>query len=97
MACHEACSNSIEHGYSFGEGSLVVDAELRDGQVVLTISDDGAWIDRPDGSLPYRGNGLPLMHALMDTVELTHDNGSGTAVRMARSLAAAPDPVAAAS
>ena len=26
------------------------------------------------------------MQALMDSVELTHDNGDGTAVRMARSL-----------
>jgi hypothetical protein len=28
------------------------------------------------------------MQALMDSVELTHGNGAGTAVRMARSLAA---------
>ena len=91
MACHEACSNSIEHGYSFGEGSLSVDAELDASQVILTIRDDGGWVERPNGNLPYRGNGLPLMEALMDSVELTHGNGAGTAVRMARSLA--PDRV----
>ena len=91
MACHEACSNSIEHGYSFGEGSLSVVAELEDRIVVLTIRDQGGWVDRPDGNLPYRGNGLPMMEALMDTVELTHGNGAGTAVRMARSLS--PDRV----
>ena len=27
MACHEACSNAIEHGYSFGDGVLHVDAD----------------------------------------------------------------------
>jgi PAS domain S-box-containing protein len=87
MACHEACSNSIEHGYEFGEGQLSVDAELDGGRVVLTVRDKGHWIERgPDGPPRYRGNGLPLMNALMDTVELTHDNGSGTSVRMARSL-----------
>jgi anti-sigma regulatory factor (Ser/Thr protein kinase) len=91
MACHEACSNAIEHGYSFGEGSLSVDAELDARQVILTIRDDGGWVERPNGNLPYRGNGLPLMEALMDSVELTHGNGAGTAVRMARSLA--PDRV----
>jgi PAS domain S-box-containing protein len=91
MACHEACSNSIEHGYSFGDGSLSVDAELDGSQVLLTIRDDGGWVERPDGNLPYRGNGLPMMEALMDSVELTHGNGAGTAVRMARSLA--PDRV----
>jgi PAS domain S-box-containing protein len=94
MACHEACSNSIEHGYSFGEGNLHVDAELKERRVVLTIRDEGGWVERPDGNLPYRGNGLQMMEALMDSVELTHENGGGTAVRMARSLvperAAAP-------
>jgi len=29
----------------------------------------------------------------MDTVELTHDNGSGTSVRMARSLSRANDGI----
>jgi len=60
--------------------------------VILTVRDQGHWIERgEDGPPRYRGNGLPLMQALMDTVELTHDNGSGTSVRMARSLS--PDRV----
>jgi PAS domain S-box-containing protein len=91
MACHEACANAIEHGYSFGDGRLWVDAELEDGRVVLRVRDKGHWIDRPDGPLRYRGNGLPLMQALMESVELTHENGDGTAVTMARSLT--PDRV----
>jgi anti-sigma regulatory factor (Ser/Thr protein kinase) len=93
MACHEACSNSIEHGYSFGDGKLSVDAELDQRVVVLTIRDEGGWVERPNGNLPYRGNGLPLMEALMDSVELTHENGNGTAVRMARSLVSERVPV----
>jgi PAS domain S-box-containing protein len=92
IACHEACSNSIEHGYSFGDGKLSVDAELDQRVVVLTIRDTGGWVERPDGNLPYRGNGLPMMEALMDSVEFTHGNGAGTAVRMARSLSPAPAP-----
>ena len=94
MACHEACSNSIEHGYSFGDGVLWVDAELQDEEVVLTVRDKGHWIERgADGPPRYRGNGFPLMEALMDSVELTHENGDGTAVKMARSLS--PDRVVA--
>jgi anti-sigma regulatory factor (Ser/Thr protein kinase) len=58
------------------------------------VRDRGHWVDRgPEGPPRYRGNGLPLMNALMDTVELRHDNGDGTAVRMARSLS--PDRVVA--
>jgi PAS domain S-box-containing protein len=91
MACHEACSNSIEHGYSFGDGQLWVDAELDEGRVVLTVRDNGHWVEREEDDLPrLRGNGLPMMQALMDSVELTH-NGTGTAVKMARSLT--PDRV----
>jgi anti-sigma regulatory factor (Ser/Thr protein kinase) len=93
MACHEACSNAIEHAYSFGDGRVWVDAELEDGRVLLTVRDKGHWIERPDGPPRYRGNGLPLMRALMDSVELTDENGDGTAVRMQRSLS--PDRVAA--
>jgi PAS domain S-box-containing protein len=91
MACHEACSNAIEHGYGFGDGRVLVDAELEDDRVVVTVRDKGHWIERPAGPPRYRGNGLPLMHALMDSVELTHENGDGTSVRMAHSLA--PDRV----
>jgi hypothetical protein len=66
----------------------------QDEHVVLTVRDKGHWIERgPDGPPRYRGNGLPLMEALMDSVELTHENGDGTAVRMARSLS--PDRVVA--
>jgi anti-sigma regulatory factor (Ser/Thr protein kinase) len=65
-----------------------------DSRVVLTVRDKGHWIERgSEGPPPYRGNGLPLMQAVMDSVELTHENGAGTAVRMARSLS--PDRVAA--
>ena len=91
MACHEACANAIEHGYGFGDGRLWVDAELQEGRVVITVRDRGHWIERPAGPLRFRGNGLPLMQALMDSVELTHANGAGTAVKMARSLS--PDRV----
>ena len=95
MPSRPSKANSIEHGYSFGDGKLSVDAELNQRVVVLTIRDTGGWVERPDGNLPYRGNGLPMMEALMDSVEFTHGNGAGTAVRMARSLSPAPDRVAA--
>jgi PAS domain S-box-containing protein len=91
MACHEACSNAIEHGYGFGDGRVLVDAELQDDRVILTVRDTGHWIERPAGPPRYRGNGLPLMHALMESVELTHENGDGTSVTMAQNLS--PDRV----
>jgi anti-sigma regulatory factor (Ser/Thr protein kinase) len=85
MACHEACSNAIEHGYAFGEGSFTIDAHVENGKVVLEVSDSGSWIDRPEGGLPHRGRGIALMEALMDAVQLSHD-GAGTRVRMERGV-----------
>jgi anti-sigma regulatory factor (Ser/Thr protein kinase) len=85
MACHEACSNAIEHGYGFGEGSFTIDARMENGKVVLEVADQGRWIDRPEGGLPHRGRGIALMEALMDAVELMRGNG-GTTVRMERGV-----------
>jgi PAS domain S-box-containing protein len=85
MACHEACSNAIEHGYGFGEGSFTIDGRLENGKVVLEVSDRGEWIERPEGGLPHRGRGLALIEALMDAVQLSHD-GHGTKVRMERGV-----------
>ncbi|HEX5980215.1 MAG TPA: SpoIIE family protein phosphatase [Thermoleophilaceae bacterium] len=85
MACHEACSNAIEHGYGFGEGSFTIDAHMHNGRVVLEVADQGSWIERPEGALPHRGRGIALMEGLMDAVELTHEGG-GTTVRMERGV-----------
>ena len=85
MACHEACSNAIEHGYGFGEGSFTIDAHMDNGKVVLEVADRGSWIERPEGALPHRGRGIALMEALMDAVQLTRENG-GTTVRMERGV-----------
>jgi PAS domain S-box-containing protein len=61
MACHEACSNAIEHGYGFGEGSFTIDARMDNGKVVLEVSDSGSWIDRPEGGrLPHDGGGTTV-------------------------------------
>jgi PAS domain S-box-containing protein len=86
MACHEACSNAIEHGYGFGEGSFTIDARMENGKVVMEVTDHGTWIERAEGGLPHRGRGLALMEALMDAVQLSHDGG-GTTVRMERGVA----------
>jgi PAS domain S-box-containing protein len=83
MACHEACSNAIEHGYGFGEGTFTIDAALEDGRLTVTVRDRGGWRERKDGPLPHRGHGLPLIEALMDDVELSR-RSDGTTVRMIR-------------
>jgi PAS domain S-box-containing protein len=86
IACHEACSNSIEHGCHFGPGSVTVEADTGPAGVVLEVRDSGAWVERPDGPLPFRGHGLPLMEALVDAMEIERSD-TGTTVRLRRKLA----------
>src|SRR5215212_1793837 len=83
LACHEACTNAIEHGYRFGEATFEVVGELRDGGLTLTVTDSGGW--RGAGDVD-RGRGFALMEGLMDGVEVTPGR-DGTTVVMTRSLA----------
>jgi anti-sigma regulatory factor (Ser/Thr protein kinase) len=82
FACHEACSNAIEHGYHFGEASFDVEA-LRDGGAVsITVRDAGGWKEHVASD---RGRGIELMRALMDRVEVS-PGPEGTTVTMVRRL-----------
>jgi serine phosphatase RsbU (regulator of sigma subunit)/anti-sigma regulatory factor (Ser/Thr protein kinase) len=83
LACHEACTNAIEHGYRFGEASFEVSGELRDGELTLTVTDSGGWRGAGDAD---RGRGFALMEGLMDGVEVTPGR-DGTTVVMTRRLA----------
>ncbi len=93
MACHEACSNAIEHGYGFGDGTFSIDARLESGRIVLEVRDAGGWVERKSGNLPHRGHGLPLIEALMESVKLIHDE-NGTTVHMEKQLAREREPAA---
>jgi PAS domain S-box-containing protein len=83
LACHEACTNAIEHGYRFGEAVFEVVGELRDGELTLSVIDSGGWRGAGDAD---RGRGFALMEGLMDGVEVTPGR-DGTTVVMTRRLA----------
>jgi PAS domain S-box-containing protein len=91
VACHEACSNAMEHAYRFREANIEVDGAFDGDEVTITVSDKGAWRDKRDSD---RGRGLDLMRALMDSVEVVPGE-TGTIVRMQKRLTR-PSPVAAA-
>jgi len=84
VACHEACSNAIEHAYRFGENEFEVDAALTDGEVAITITDRGSWRPPVEND---RGRGLHLIEALTDGMELIPGE-AGTTVRLRRRLTA---------
>lgn len=71
----EAFNNVVIHAYrDRTDGMLEVEAELRPDQMTLRIMDDGAAVDfgglhPPDlDSMPERGMGVYMIHALVDEV-----------------------------
>jgi anti-anti-sigma factor len=99
LAASEALANSAEHAYPQGEPpsrarvDLEVARDARDGLTVV-VRDRGRW--KPPADVAHRGRGLPLMRALMDTVDVASDE-DGTVVRMRRRLAQRPDQAPASS
>jgi PAS domain S-box-containing protein len=85
LACHEACTNAIEHGYRFGEATFEVNCQLREGQLTVTVTDSGGWRGAGDQD---RGRGFALMEGLMDTVEVSPGR-EGTTVVMTRAITGA--------
>ncbi len=82
VACHEVCSNAIEHGHRFGDDVVQIEAELDGDLMLMTVLDTGSWrVPREND----RGRGLMMAHALMDSVEL-ETGADGTRVTMRRRL-----------
>ena len=85
VACQEACANAVEHAYGPAPAEIGLDAIHADGRISVTISDRGSW--RPSRS-ENRGRGLPMMRALMDTVDVRQSE-DGTDVVLTRRLGTA--------
>jgi anti-sigma regulatory factor (Ser/Thr protein kinase) len=82
VACGEACANAIEHAYRPGDAAFRVKASRMDSEVLIVVRDFGRWRDQRGSD---RGRGLPLMQALMDSVEVS-PSPEGTTVRLRRRL-----------
>jgi GAF domain-containing protein/anti-sigma regulatory factor (Ser/Thr protein kinase) len=85
VASQEACANAVEHAYGPGRRSFSIEATIDRGVVQVTVCDDGRW--RPPRGT-NRGRGLPLMRALMETVDIRQSD-AGTVVVLERNLGSA--------
>jgi serine phosphatase RsbU (regulator of sigma subunit)/anti-sigma regulatory factor (Ser/Thr protein kinase) len=84
LAVGEAVSNAVEHGHAKQPGLVEVSASINaDGEVFVSVTDSGHWIERPP--TPGRGRGLHIMEATMDRIELD-TSGIGTEIRLMRHL-----------
>jgi anti-sigma regulatory factor (Ser/Thr protein kinase) len=85
----EAVANAVEHGAPCENGLISVSLYIEAGCFTTEIRDCGHFkpARQPADSLEERGRGLPLMFAVMDSVEIESTPGH-TVVRLAKRLAA---------
>lgn len=86
LAVGEASANAVEHSVVGTEHPVTMDvrAALCGNMLVLTVSDNGRWKPSTEPQR-YRGHGMHLINALVDSVELTATAG-GTTVQMLKEL-----------
>ncbi|HXG76163.1 MAG TPA: SpoIIE family protein phosphatase [Gaiellaceae bacterium] len=84
LAAWEACANAVEHAVSPSKDEVLVEAELRDGTVRVTVEDSGRWA--PPAQRSDRGLGLRLMRSLMSAVDIA-TAGRGTRVTVEKVIA----------
>lgn len=86
LAVGEATANSVEHSVIGAERpvTLAVTAAMSGNLLLLTVSDNGCWKPATEPQ-HYRGHGMHLINALVDSVELTATAG-GTTVQMLKEL-----------
>jgi anti-sigma regulatory factor (Ser/Thr protein kinase) len=69
VAVGEAIANAVEHAYGDREPGLVeVRTTSTSSRFTVQIDDYGRW--RPFQRREERGRGIPLMHALVDGVQI---------------------------
>jgi anti-sigma regulatory factor (Ser/Thr protein kinase) len=87
LAVGEAAANAAEHASGNGtrQVELTVTARLTKAGLALSVADDGCWHQAAPAARQGRGNGIALMNALVDHVEIT-STGQGTKVEMLKGL-----------
>jgi serine/threonine-protein kinase RsbW len=86
LAVYEALANAAEHAFTDhrAPGSIRLRAIVAEGQITVTITDNGSW-RRPTDSGGYRGRGLPLIHQLTSEAYVI-PSPYGTTVRLRHQL-----------
>ncbi len=83
-AVTEICKNVVYHAYEGADGPLEVRVHVLAGALEVVVRDRGIGI-RPhvgERTQPHSGIGLPIVHALTQSITFSKRDGGGTEVRM---------------
>lgn len=98
LATREAVANAIKHGNEGNSDKTVeVDVSVEDGEVVVTVADQGRGFDpacvddplAPENLLRPTGRGLFYMQKFMDRVDYGRRAGGGTVVTLRKQVLSA--------
>jgi len=98
LALTEACTNSVRHAYSGGEGLVEIVYELHPDRLVVEVVDEGEGFEPPSAGTPALiedelsegGLGIALIQALADEFEIgERPQGGGSRLRFVKLLPAA--------
>ena len=91
-AVSEAVTNSIIHGYEYGEGTISINAKISDnGKILIKIRDKGKGIENISQAMEplystvggeRAGLGFAVMQSFMDKLKVTSKVNCGTTVTM---------------
>jgi serine/threonine-protein kinase RsbW len=98
MAVREAAINAVLHGNAYDPGKKVtVDFERTDGDLVITIRDQGHGLDvgkipdplAPENLMKTSGRGIFLIRSFMDEVHI-NPSQTGTEVKLVKHVHGTP-------
>ncbi|MGI6213190.1 MAG: anti-sigma F factor [Christensenellales bacterium] len=96
-AVSEAVTNAIVHAYKGNQGEVVIEAEIIDHTLFLTVKDSGCGIENVEMALKdfytsssreeRSGLGFTIMRSFMDSLNVLSKPFAGTTVLMKKQLA----------
>ena len=95
-AVSEAVTNCIIHAYENRQGIIKINAQLKENEIIIQISDNGKGIENVDvakeplyttkPNLERSGMGFTIMESFMDTMKVESIVGLGTKVTLTKTI-----------
>ena len=95
-AVSEAVTNCIIHAYENKQGIIKINAQLKENQIIIQISDNGKGIENIDiakeplyttkPNLERSGMGFTIMESFMDSMKVESIVGLGTKITLIKNI-----------